>query len=103
VAPLSALAGIDAAVNRRTLDGKHPEGWFPAERLSVRDAIIAYTRDAAWAAHREALEGTLTPGKLGDVIVLSRDILDGGARDQIATTRVILTIVGGRVVYEEKL
>jgi predicted amidohydrolase YtcJ len=102
VAPLSALAGIDAAVNRRTLDGKHPEGWFPAERISVPDAIIAYTRNAAYAAHRETEEGTLAPGKLGDVIVLSRDILDSAARDQIASTRVVLTIAGGRVVYQEE-
>jgi predicted amidohydrolase YtcJ len=101
VAPLSALAGIDAAVNRRTLDGKHPEGWFPAERIAVRDAILAYTRDAAFAAHREADEGSLRRGMLADIVVLSRDILDPAARDQIAAIRVVTTIAGGRVVYEE--
>lgn len=102
VAPLSALAGIDAAVNRRTLDGKHPDGWFAGERIGARDAVVAYTRGAAYAAHRDDDEGTLARGKLGDVVVLSRDILDEKERDRIGDTRVLFTIVGGRVVYESK-
>src|SRR5207244_641066 len=53
VAPLSPILGIDAAVNRRTLDGKHPGGWFPEQRISAREAVEAYTRAAAWAAMRE--------------------------------------------------
>ncbi|WP_394824389.1 amidohydrolase [Pendulispora albinea] len=101
VAPLSPLTGIDAAVNRRTLDGKHPEGWFPAERISAREAVVAYTRSAAFAARRELDEGSLAPGKLGDVVVLSHDILDPAARNEIATAHVMLTIAGGQVVHEQ--
>jgi predicted amidohydrolase YtcJ len=100
VAPLSPILGIDAAVNRRTLDGKHPQGWFPAQRISAREAVLAYTRDAAWAAMRERDEGSLEPGKLCDVVVLTRDILDPAEKDRIADARVAMTILGGRVVYE---
>src|SRR5206468_9967308 len=75
VAPLSPLLGIDAAVNRRTLDGKHPEGWFPDQKISVAQAIEAYTLTSAYAGFQERERGTLTPGKLADLLVLSRDIL----------------------------
>lgn len=100
VAPLSPLLGIDAAVNRRTLDGKHPEGWFPAQRIRVAEALEAYTSGSAYAATVEKDRGSLEVGKLADFVVLSRDILDPAERDHIAKTRVVLTIVGGRVVYE---
>jgi predicted amidohydrolase YtcJ len=102
VAPLSPLLGIDAAVNRRTLDGKHPEGWFPAQRISVAEAIEAYTRTAAYAAFRENEVGTLERGKLADLVVLSRDILAPAERDHIAATEIVMTMVGGRVVYEKR-
>jgi predicted amidohydrolase YtcJ len=102
VAPLSPLLGIDAAVNRRTLDGKHPRGWFPEQRITVAEAIDAYTLTAAYAAFQEKNKGSLEPGKLADLVVLSRDILDGTQRDHIAQTEVLLTMVGGRVVYEKK-
>jgi predicted amidohydrolase YtcJ len=98
VAPVSALLGIDAAVHRRTLDGKHPGGWFPAQRISVAEAAAAYTLTAAWADHRERDEGTLEPGKLADIVVLTKDIF---ADPDIAAARVAMTIVGGRVVYSE--
>jgi predicted amidohydrolase YtcJ len=98
VAPVSALLGIDAAVHRRTLDGKHPGGWFPAQRISVAEAAAAYTRTAAWADHRERDEGTLEPGKLADIVVLTKDIF---ADPDIAAARVAMTIVGGRIVYSE--
>jgi len=98
VAPLSALAGIDAAVNRRTLDGKHPEGWIPEQKISVEEALRAYTSTAAWAAFEEKVKGTLTPGKLGDFVVLSDDPLDmpPGTIDNV---RVDATVVGGRIVF----
>jgi predicted amidohydrolase YtcJ len=100
VAPLDALAGIDAAVNRRTLDGKHPEGWFPAQRINVTEALEAYTREPAAAAWEEKDRGSLEAGKLADLVVLSRDILAAAERDNIAKTKVLFTIVGGKVVYE---
>ncbi len=101
VAPISPLLGIDAAVNRRTLDGKHSEGWYPAQRITVAEAIDAYTRTAAYAAGREKDVGTLEVGKLADLVVLSRDILAPAERDHIAQTEVLLTMVGGRVMYQK--
>lgn len=100
VAPLNPLLGIDAAVNRRTLDGKHPQGWFPAQRISVAEAIEAYTAASAFAAFQEKQRGSLATGNLADLVVLSRDILAERERDHIADTRVLLTLVGGKVVHE---
>jgi predicted amidohydrolase YtcJ len=101
VAPLSPVLGIDAAVNRRTLDGKHPEGWFPEQRIGVREAVEAYTLGSAYAGFEEKERGSLEPGKLADLVVLSRDILADAERDHIAEAEVLLTVVGGRVVYEK--
>jgi predicted amidohydrolase YtcJ len=102
VAPLNPLLGIDAAVNRRTLDGKHPEGWFPEQRIRVAEAVEAFTLTSAYAAFEENERGSLEPGKLADLVVLSRDILAERERDHIATTEVWLTMVGGKVVYEKR-
>jgi predicted amidohydrolase YtcJ len=102
VAPLSALQGIDAAVNRRTLGGKHPNGWFPEQKIRVAEAVEAYTLTSAYAAFEEKDRGSLEPGKLADLIVLSRDILAEKEQDRIAETEVLLTVVGGKVVYEKK-
>jgi hypothetical protein len=100
VAPLSPLLGLDAAVNRRTLDGKHPKGWFPEQKIKVAEALEAYTLTSAYAAFQEKDRGSLEPGKLADLVVLSRDILAESERDRIAETVVQLTVVGGKVVYE---
>ncbi len=102
VAPLEPLPGIDAAVNRRTLDGKHPNGWFPEQRIGVAEAVEAYTLTSAYAGFEEKERGSLEPGKLADLVVLSRDILDPAQRDHIAETEVLLTMVGGKVVYEKR-
>jgi hypothetical protein len=102
VAPLSPLLGIDAAVNRRTLDGIHPKGWFPEQRIKVEEAIEAYTLSAAYAGFHEKNTGTLEPGKLADLVVLARDILDPAQRDHIVETEVLMTIVGGKIVFEKK-
>lgn len=102
VAPLSPLLGIDAAVNRRTLDGKHPGGWFPAQRISVAEAIAAYTTTSAFASHQERERGTVSVNKYADFAVLSRDILDPNQRNAIATTDVVMTITGGKVVHDAR-
>jgi predicted amidohydrolase YtcJ len=102
VAPLDPLLGIDAAVNRRTLDGKNPGGWFPAQRISVKEAIECYTLGSAYAAFQEKDLGTLEVGKLADFVVLSRDILLDAEKDRIAQTEVVMTVVGGKVVHELK-
>lgn len=101
VAPVSPLLGIDAVVNRRTLDGKHPDGWFPAQRINVAEALEAYTLGAAYAAFAEHERGTLEPGKLADFVILSRDILDPAERDHIAEAEVVETVVGGKTVYSK--
>jgi predicted amidohydrolase YtcJ len=102
VAPIDALLGIDAAVNRRTLDGKHPEGWFPEQKISVAEAIDAYTLTSAYAGFEEKDRGSLEQGKLADLVVLSRDILAPAERDHIAETQVLLTMVGGKVVFDRE-
>src|SRR5262249_28941073 len=100
VAPLSPILGIDAAVNRRTLDGKHPKGWFPEQRIGVAEAVEAYTLNSAYAGFEEKDRGSIEPGKLADLVVLSRDILAEKERDHLADAAVVMTIVGGKVVYE---
>jgi hypothetical protein len=99
VAPLSPLSGIDAAVNRRTIDGKSPGGWFPEQRIAVEEALRAYTSTAAWAAFEENEKGTLSPGKLADFVVLSADPLSIGA-ERIEKATVKVTVVGGKVVFQ---
>jgi predicted amidohydrolase YtcJ len=101
VAPLNPLLTIDAAVNRRTLDGKHPQGWFPDQRITVQEAIACYTHGAAYAGGQEKDLGTLEPGKLADVVVLSHDILADAERDHIVEADVVTTIVGGKIVFQK--
>jgi hypothetical protein len=101
VAPLDPLLGIYAAVTRATLDGKHPEGWFPEERLGVEEALRAYTQGCAYAAFEEKEKGTITRGKLADLVVLSDDIF-AIPPAKIKDTRVVMTLVGGKVVFGAK-
>lgn len=98
VAPLSPILGIHAAVTRQTIDGKNPNGWVPEQKVSVEEAVRAYTSSNAYAEFAEMKKGTLEAGKLADVVVLSQDIFKIKA-DEIQKMRVVYTIVGGRVVY----
>ncbi len=100
VGPLNPLAGIYAAVTRRTTDGRHPDGWIPDQKISVEEAIRAYTMEGAYAVFEEQEKGSITQGKLADMVVLSRNILAGDPR-QIETTEVLMTVVGGSIVYEK--
>lgn len=101
VAPLSPLAGIEAAVTRRTLDGRNPGGWIPRQKISLEEALRAYTAGAAFAAFDEDRLGALRPGALADIAVLAEDIfsIDPG---RLGAVRVDLTITGGRVVWEAR-
>jgi predicted amidohydrolase YtcJ len=99
VAPLDPLSGIAAAVTRATLDGRNPGGWFPEQRLTVEEALRAYTQGCAYAAFEEKDKGTISPGKFADLDVLSEDLFRIPP-ERIKDARVEITIVGGRVVYQ---
>jgi predicted amidohydrolase YtcJ len=99
VAPATPLEGIYGAVTRRTLDDKNPGGWVPAQKITVEEALHAYTSGAAYASFDEGTKGMLAPGYLADFVVLDRDILTIPP-EQIRDARVDLTIVGGNVAYD---
>jgi predicted amidohydrolase YtcJ len=99
VAPPSPLEGIYAAVTRRTLDDKHPEGWIPEQKITVEEALRAYTIDAAFASFDEAVKGSLERGKLADLVLIDRDITRIPP-ETIRDAKVLLTVVGGRIVFE---
>ena len=97
--PASPVLGIYAAVTRQTLDGQPAEGWYPEQRIDLETALRAYTVNNAWAAGEEAIKGTLTPGKLADLVVLDRDPF-AIPPPQLKDLRVLFTVLGGRIVYE---
>ena len=98
VGPLVPLTGIYAAVTRRTIDGKNPGGWMPQEKVSVAQAVRAYTFNAAYAEHEETLKGSIVPGQLADLILLSDDIFHIDPV-KIDTVKVDMTLLGGQVIY----
>ncbi|MFA5817530.1 MAG: amidohydrolase, partial [Bacteroidales bacterium] len=101
VAPPVPLEGIQAAVTRQTLDGANPGGWVPAEEITLQEALIAYTINGAYASFDEHRKGTLEPGKLADFIILDRDIFSIPP-ETIRDARVMMTVVGGKVVYNSE-
>ena len=101
VAPLNPMLTIYAAVTRRTLDGKNSKGWVPEQKISVEETVRAYTYGSAYAEFQENVKGTITPGKLADLVILSRDIFKIDPKE-IENVKVVLTMVDGRVVYEER-
>ncbi|HUR94375.1 MAG TPA: amidohydrolase [Gemmatimonadales bacterium] len=101
VAPLDPILGIYAAVTRRTLDGKHPDGWVPEEKISVEEALRAYTAGDAYGAFAERTRGRLAPGYKADLVLLDQD-LTRIAPEAIERVAVRATVVGGRVVFEAK-
>jgi len=99
VAPLNPLLTIYAAVTRATLDGKNPNGWMPEQKLSVAEAVQAYTMGSAYAEFQENNKGSITPGKLADMVILGDDIFAIDPK-LIRDVQVETTILGGKVVWE---
>ena len=99
VAPMEVLMGIYGAATRRTLDGKHPDGWVPEQKITVAEAIHAYTMGSAYASFTEKIKGSIEPGKLADMVVVSDDILSIPPAE-IANTHVVTTIFDGKVIYK---
>ena len=101
VAPLNPIWTVYAAVTRATLDGKNPNGWFPDQKLTVAEAIEAYTMGSAYAEFQENVKGSITPGKLADMVVLSEDIFSIDPA-RIRDVKVVKTVIGGKIVWGEK-
>jgi predicted amidohydrolase YtcJ len=99
VAPLNPMLGIYAAVTRATLDGKNPNGWFPEQKLTVEESVRAYTMGSAYAEFQENDKGSITPGKLADMVLLSDDIFSIDPV-KIRDVKVLKTIVGGKVIWD---
>jgi hypothetical protein len=101
VAPIDPLLGLYAAVTRRTIDGRNPDGWVPEQKIGLEEALRAYTANNAWASFAEDQLGTLEPGKLADLVVVSENLF---AIDpvRIPEAGIDLTVVGGEVVYERE-
>ena len=101
VVTLNPWEGLQMAVTRQTTEEKPEGGWLPQQRITLAQAVEAYTLDAAHAGRREKTEGSIEPGKLADMIVVSQNIFEIDPHE-IAKTKVVETIVGGRVVYQAK-
>jgi predicted amidohydrolase YtcJ len=101
VAPMDVRQGIYAALTRRTLDGENPEGWVPQEKISLEEALVAYTWGGARAGFKEDRVGRLEPGKYADLVVLSRDLFDTDPLE-IPEVRVDLTMVEGEIVFRNE-
>lgn len=99
VVTLNPWEGLQMAVTRQTLEGKPEGGWLPYEHVTLSQAVEAYTLGAAYAGRRETTEGSLEPGKVADLIMVTQNIFEIDPH-KISQTKVLLTIVGGRVVYQ---
>jgi predicted amidohydrolase YtcJ len=101
VGALNPMLGVHTAVNRATPDGLPEDGWYPKEKLPLRTAIDAYTSGSAWASFDEQRKGTLSPGMLADIVILSSDVFSAKAKvADLARTRAEVTVFNGKVVYQ---
>ncbi len=99
VAPLNPMLTVYAAVTRATLDGKNPNGWFPEQKLTLPEALEAYTMGSAYAEFQENEKGSISPGKLADMVLLSDDLFSIPPA-QIRNVKVLKTILGGKVIWD---
>jgi len=98
--PINPMLGLYAAVTRQTLKGEPAGGWFPEQRISIQDAIRAYTYNTAYANFEEKIKGSIEMGKLADLVVLDRNLLQVPPREWL-NAKVVYTILGGKIVYGE--
>ena len=98
--PLNPMLGLYAAVTRQTLDGNPADGWFPDEKLSVEEAIQAYTLNSAYASFEENIKGSITEGKLADLVILSDNLLEIDP-SKIKDVEVKTTIFNGKIIYQQ--
>ena len=101
VEPFDVLPGIYAAVTRKDLKGYPEEGWLPEQKLSVEQALYAFTQGGAYASFEENIKGSITPGKVADLVLLSADLFEIDP-DDIKNVQVLMTIVDGKILYEKK-
>jgi len=102
VEPLDPMRGLYSAVTRKSIEFDVPEGgWFPEQKLTMAEAVGLFTKGAAYASFEEGIKGSLKPGKLADLVILSKDLFTIESKE-ILTTETLATILGGRVVYEKK-
>ena len=98
--PLNPMLGLYAAVTRQTLEGNPEEGWFPDERITIEEAIQAYTLNSAYASHEENIKGSISVGKLADVVIVSENLLEIDPV-RIKDVEVVTTIFDGKVIYQK--
>ncbi|HMV84394.1 MAG TPA: amidohydrolase [Blastocatellia bacterium] len=94
------IRGLHSAANRRTVDGQPPRGWVPAERISIVDALRAYTHGGAYSSFEEGIKGRIAPGMLADIAVFSQDLFKVEPI-RIHETKVVLTVFNGKVIYRD--
>ncbi|MCH7571914.1 MAG: amidohydrolase family protein, partial [Planctomycetes bacterium] len=98
--PINPLLGLYAAVTRKTVTGDPPDGWFPEQRITIEEAIRAYTLGTAYANFEDESKGSIEPGKIANLTVLSKNLLHIPP-EEIPSAEVLFTIVSGRIVYEK--
>ncbi|HIO88304.1 MAG TPA: amidohydrolase, partial [Candidatus Marinimicrobia bacterium] len=99
--PLNPMLGLYAAVTRQTLTGEPDEGWFPEQKLTMEEAIQAYTLNSAYASFEESIKGSITVGKLADMAVLSDNLLKIEP-EKIKDVENVMTVLGGKVIYKKR-
>jgi hypothetical protein len=98
---MDPIFGIYAAVTRRTLDDKNPNGWIPEQKISVAEAVKGFTWGSAYGEFQDGVKGTIEAGKLADLVMISDDIFTM-VPEKIRDAKVLLTIANGKIVYEAK-
>ena len=101
VAPLNPMLTLYAATTRATLDGKHPDGWVPEQKISITEAVGAYTSGSAFAEFQDTVKGTIVRGKVADLVILSDDVFSIPAA-RLKDVQVLTTIAGGKVVHQRR-